>query len=151
QAFLANKTKGLPPCHPFRYPQEETYEDLLGPLRGKPTVWATCLFVDPIADIAVLGSPDNQALAEKSAAYDRLLDRRTALAIADAPAQGRERIKLRAFTGFVDRWIERKTPGRGSACVLSLGGRWLQGHVERSDNRLSFVPGRFFAGGMSGS
>jgi hypothetical protein len=35
---------------------------LLGPLKGKRTVWATCLFVDQIADIAVLGQPDNQAL-----------------------------------------------------------------------------------------
>ena len=37
-----------------------TYKALLGPLGAEPTVWASCLFVDPIADIAVLGQPDTR-------------------------------------------------------------------------------------------
>jgi hypothetical protein len=50
----------LPTPHPARYLEEETYPRILGPLgRKKLTVWAACLFADPIADIAVLGQPDN--------------------------------------------------------------------------------------------
>jgi hypothetical protein len=29
-------------------------------------VWAECLFVDPIADLAVLGAPDSQELHDKN-------------------------------------------------------------------------------------
>jgi hypothetical protein len=47
----------FPPCHAASYSEERTYEALLGPLRQKPTVWAECLIVDPIGDIAVLGKP----------------------------------------------------------------------------------------------
>ena len=89
-ARLANGTKGLPPCHPGRYLQEETYPNLLGPLGGKRTVWAQCMFADPVADIAVLGQPDNQALDKRADAYDALVDAMTVLSIADA---FREQIK----------------------------------------------------------
>jgi hypothetical protein len=39
------------------------------------------LFVDPIADLAVLGGPDNQVLSEKSDAYDDLVEGRSALPV----------------------------------------------------------------------
>ena len=59
--------KPLPPAHPFSYTEERTYGNLLGPLgKAKPTVWAECLFADPLADIAVLCSPDEQALFEQA-------------------------------------------------------------------------------------
>src|SRR5262245_19793104 len=47
-----------PRAHPARYVDDAIYKDILGPLSEKPTVWAECLYVDPIADIAILGSPD---------------------------------------------------------------------------------------------
>ena len=47
----------IPAPHPMRYLAEYTYRSLLGPLGGKCTVWAECLFADVMADIAVLGSP----------------------------------------------------------------------------------------------
>jgi hypothetical protein len=46
----------LPPAHPWSYEQERSYLNLLGSLGGKPSIAAECLFVDPIADIAVLES-----------------------------------------------------------------------------------------------
>jgi hypothetical protein len=107
----------LPPCHPARYLEEETYKRLLGPLSGKRTVWATCLFADPIADIAVLGQPDNQALSDEADAYDQLVEDMTKLAVADAPAQGSERLT------FGEHQIDNPTPGNGPARVLSLKGR----------------------------
>ena len=59
----------LPPAHAMSYTQERTYANLLGTVGGgKNTVCAECLFVDPIADIAVLGGPDNQD------AYDVLVE-----------------------------------------------------------------------------
>ncbi len=46
--------------------------------------------VGPIADIAVLGQPDNQDLSEQADSYDRLLEGMASLVVADAPAQGTE-------------------------------------------------------------
>jgi hypothetical protein len=142
---LANGTEGLPPSHPGRYLEEETYRDLLGLLEAKPTVWAKCLFVDPIADIAVLGQPDNQDLSEYADAYDALMDSATTLPVADAPAQGTEMLT------FGDYRVENPTPGEGLARVLSLEGRWHEGRVTRRGGWLAFEPGAFFVGGMSGS
>jgi len=36
-------------------------------------VWAECIFVDPIADLAVLCEPDNQELSAEAEAYQRLI------------------------------------------------------------------------------
>jgi hypothetical protein len=47
--------------------QEATFQNLLGPLGGEITVSAECVFIDPISDIAVLGTPeddDYEALIE---------------------------------------------------------------------------------------
>src|SRR5215467_14301412 len=49
----------LPPTQSFFRPEERTYGPLLAPLGNEPRAWAVCRFVDPIADIAVLGSPHN--------------------------------------------------------------------------------------------
>jgi hypothetical protein len=135
----------IPPPHPARYLNEETYQKLLGPLEGEPTVWAMCLFVDPIADIAVLCQPDNQALSDEADAYDHFVDGLEPFTVADAPAQGLER----AMSG--DFQIEHLAPGRGVARVLSLDGRWLDGKVQRRGGLLAFEPEDFFVGGMSGS
>jgi hypothetical protein len=142
---LANGIEGLPPSHPGRYLEEETYRDLLGRLGVKPTVWAACLFVDPIADIAVLGPPDNQDLSEQADSYDRLLEGMATLVVADAPAQGTEPLT------FGDHRVENPTPGEGLARVLSLKGRWREGRVTRRGGWLAFEPGEFFVNGMSGS
>jgi hypothetical protein len=48
----------LPPCGGY-LAGKQTYQALLGPLGAETnTVWADCLFVDPVADIAVLEAPD---------------------------------------------------------------------------------------------
>ena len=144
-AFLANDREGLPPCHPGRHLEEETYSKLLAPLGKKPTVWAACLFVDPIADIAVLGQPDNQALFNEAAAYDELVDNMATLAVADAPAQGFDVLMLG------DSEFKNPTPGEGPARELSLEGQWLEGQVTRRSGIVDFDPHRHFNSGMSGS
>jgi len=69
---------------------ENIYKRLLGPLGAKPTVWAHCLFADPVTDIAVLGQPDIQTLFDEADAYDQLVESMETLAIGNAPAEGRE-------------------------------------------------------------
>jgi hypothetical protein len=140
-----DKKRGLPSCHPWRFLNEQTYPRLLGPLGAKPTVWATCLFVDPIADIAVLGQPDNQALSQEADAYDRLVESMATLAVVDAPAQGVELLT------FSKQQVENPTPGEGPARVLSLDGHWREGRVRRFVGSLAFEPEELFEGGMSGS
>src|SRR5215472_851248 len=51
------------------------YPNLLGPIGGESTVWAECLFVDPVADIAVLGAPDYERLPDEAAAYRAFVER----------------------------------------------------------------------------
>jgi len=133
-------------AHPALYLHERTFEDLLAPLGAAPTVWAECLFVDPIADVAVLDSPDNQALYDQADAYEEMVAAMVPLVIAGAPKMGRERVP-----GFRGRSFEVDTPGRGSARVLSLAGEWMDYTVTAWRKWLSIDQGELVAGGMSGS
>jgi hypothetical protein len=56
----------LPPAHVWFYLEERTYADLAGRLGGTGKVWMECIFADPVSDIALLGSPDNQALYDEA-------------------------------------------------------------------------------------
>ncbi len=72
----------LPPAHGAAHYWERTYKGLLGSLDGsKKDVWAECLFVDPVADIAILDCPDEQELDEHADAYHALIDSAPALRI----------------------------------------------------------------------
>jgi hypothetical protein len=70
----------LPPAQSFFGPKMRNYGPLLAPLGEEPCVWAVCRFVDPIADIAVLGSPDSPHADE----YKALMELATALSISGA-------------------------------------------------------------------
>lgn len=72
------------PCYSYK---ETTYAKLLGPTGEEPSVWAECLFFDPVSDLAILGEPDNQVLGEESDEYARLVEGRKPLTIA-APGTG---------------------------------------------------------------
>ena len=67
----------LPPAQSFFEPKERIYGPLLAPLGDAPRAWAACRFVDPIADIAVLGSPGNPHADE----YKALMETATAFSI----------------------------------------------------------------------
>ena len=69
-------------------------------------MWAECLFIDPIADIAVLGPPDNQVFCDEREAYEAVVGEAVPLPVSDAPEQGR-------------------------AWLLSLDGRWFPCDVSR--------------------
>jgi hypothetical protein len=63
----------LPPACSASYEEERSFR-LLGTLDGKPNILAECLFVNPVADIAVLGAPDGQTFFDEAAAYDELTE-----------------------------------------------------------------------------
>jgi hypothetical protein len=95
----------LPPAHGAAYSSERAYTGLLGSLDGsKKDVWAECLFVNPVADVAVLGSPDEQQLPDKADAYSALTDDAPILRIDNAKSE----------TGW----------------VLALDGRWVRTNLE---------------------
>lgn len=64
------------------------YANLLGTIGTKPTGWAECLFVEPVADLAVLGTPDNQRLFDEAEAYEALVKSLIRFSVAKAPERG---------------------------------------------------------------
>jgi hypothetical protein len=128
----------LPPCHGFSYLEERTYQDLLGPLDGACTVWAECMFVDPVADIAMLAEADGQELFDQSEKYQELIEPALPLPIADPP------------------------PDPAPARLLSLDGRWYGCSVTTHGSHFLHItelahflhvtePAGEIQGGMSGS
>jgi len=118
----------LPPAlHSFGL-EARTYGPLLARRGEQPHAWAVCRFVDPIADIAVLGSPDNPYADD----YKALMETATALSFGDhvrhpvnfwAPAR---------LLSLDDRWF--------SCTIRHFGGPlWITHAAER------------VLGGMSGS
>jgi hypothetical protein len=79
----------FPPCHGASGLEERTYGSLLAPLGKKAAISVECMFADPIADIAVLGPPDNQELSKEADACEAFVESAAPIAIADAPEKGR--------------------------------------------------------------
>ena len=105
----------LPPPHLSSYTEERTYGRLLGPLNGKRKVWAECLFVDPVTDIAVLGAPDSQTFSEEEDAYYALTEAASVLPV--GPAQSGAGYLLSVKSA---KWIPVKlqvTRGPGGAWI----------------------------------
>jgi hypothetical protein len=119
----------LPPAHVAAYNAERSYANLLGRLADKKnSVWAYCMFVDPVSDIAILGPVDDQELSQEADAFDSLTENVTPFRI--APARS----------------------GRGY--VLSLGSpRWLPItlNVLRAMGGSSLAMTNVTQAGMSGS
>jgi len=141
----------LPPPHPAMHLHEKTFKNLLGPLDGECAVSAECLFADPIADIAVLGMPDNQALSKQAEAYERLIGTGPALPIA-AASQHKHRVRRPRFgKGHEVQSFRYAVPSRGRARALALDGHWQEYDVERWQGWLWLMFEQQFEPGMSGS
>jgi hypothetical protein len=108
---------------------------LLGPLAREPSVLAECIFIDPVADLAVFGEPDGQEYDTDP--YRRLTD--------SAPPFG---------LGKLTRRRQRHGPpaATSDALMLSLDGDWFacritsQGRVLRIEDAAQPI-----RRGMSGS
>jgi hypothetical protein len=75
----------LPPVA-ASHAKQRTYPALLGPLDdGKTPVAAECLFVDPIADIAVLGGPDSEVLSKDAADFEAFIAAHAVLPMTRTP------------------------------------------------------------------
>ncbi len=117
----------IPPPAAFLPKDEKTYQ-LMAPLgKREPKVWTECMFADPVADIAVLGPPDNQELFEEAEAYEELVADASALQIADPPPDG-------------------------PAWLLTLDGQWGRCDARHNGGPLwVFDAAEPIMGGMSGS
>lgn len=73
----------LPPAASISHISERTYRNLLGAIGKRRNVWAECVFVDPVADIAVLDSPHDQEFSEKADLYERLVGGATPLEVSE--------------------------------------------------------------------
>ena len=125
----------LPPPHGASYLTDRTYANLLAPLGEQPSVWCECLFVDPIADIAVLGAPDYEALSHEADAYEALVGAATPLTVAEPSSQP------------IDEDV-----ASCPAFLLSLDNQWFACKVDHSPNgMLNVDTARSIAAGMSGS
>ena len=118
----------LPPAQSFFEPKEHIYGPLLAHLGDEPRAWAVCRFVDPIADIAVLGSAGHPHADQ----YKALMETATALSIGGT---------LRHPVNF---WV----PAR----LLSLDGRWFSCTIRHFGGPLWIThAAERVHGGMSGS
>jgi hypothetical protein len=145
-------------AHGASHTHERTYADILGPLSGARTVYAECLFIDPIADLAVLGTPDYEAFSDEAEAYERLVDAAAPLRVGDLrltrPPIVRQSTALvdgKTVTFEIDPLLE---PPRweGSGWLISLRGRWFRCDVTAHNRALTISnPEQRIAGGMSGS
>jgi hypothetical protein len=90
-------------------------------------VWAECLFVDPISDIAILGPPDDQELFSEFEKYENLIKYAVPMVIADARP-------------------------KSTAWMLNLKGEWFRCAVRQNSGPLwVFNEVEEIVGGMSGS
>lgn len=127
----------LPPAHAASYASDRTYLNFLGTLdTDAPTVAAECLFADPVADIAVLGPPDNQEFGEEADGFEELMEASPTVRIGSL-------YRGHGAPG---------TPITRQGWMMSLAGQWIPtvlkvhfGFVGRSLETDATVPG------MSGS
>jgi hypothetical protein len=128
--------------------------NVLGPLDQKPTVWAECLFADPIAGIAVLGEPDAGSWSKESKAYDELVEPIPPLK-SIASLRSVEQVKSALRRNYVTPLRIADAPEEGRAWLLSLEGEWFQCAVTYT--KLFETPlfitteAQEIVGGMSGS
>jgi Trypsin-like peptidase domain len=137
----------LPPAHGMSYTEERLYPRLLGPLGRKPKVAAECLFVDPVADLAVLCSPDSQELSEEADAYDALVEAAVPLAIGTLSFTI-PRHSLPDGTEFPGQ-----AEAESEAWLLALNGHWFRCRVKSIEGRSLHISdaAEDIRGGMSGS
>lgn len=130
----------LPPPHPWSHSHERYYAKLLGPIEQRRSVWCECIFVNPVADIAVLSSVDSQGgLTKEYDDYGALVDDVEPFSIADVPGRG------------VGHHRERRSP----AWLYSLDSEWFQceaSYFGFNDSCLTIsTKARKIRSGMSGS
>jgi len=136
-----------PPAHPGRGLKDETYPKLIGPRNAEPSVTASCVFADPVADLAILGPPNNQELSDEYEHYEAFTAHLAPFNIDVPPPDSRlPRVRIRdAPLDFVPHTIS--VPGY----VLSLEGTWIDCHAAYYGGPFWIKPEEIVVRGMSGS
>ncbi len=117
----------LPPAHPGAFPAERTCPKLIGRLGGqKTTVWAECVFADPVADLAVLASPNDLHFGREAKAYETRIKKARPLPIGRLTFVSKTVPLLLSGTMFT---IPTPPTAESDAWVLSLDGRWFSCRV----------------------
>jgi hypothetical protein len=135
----------LPPPHGASFAEERTVFNFLGPLGEKPRVAAEIVFVDPVADIALLGTPDGQELYEEAEAYEALTEGAPPIPLAALEFMRPEHrlpdgnTFLGHPTAVADAWL------------LSLEGDWFACRVSVRGTLWVTDAAKPIVGGMSGS
>ena len=123
----------FPPCASISTTSERTYPKLLGAMGTRCSVWAECVFIDPVADIAVLGMPDTQDLYEDADAYDRLIDAMVPLRVSE----------LRGETANARLLPLNPNKLRSFRCIVRARGRgplWIEEPVQEIEGGMSGSP-----------
>jgi hypothetical protein len=97
---------------------------LLGRLGDEPSIAAEALFVDPVADIAILGTPDNQEMWEQAEAYDGLVEPTAPLPMAKLEFV-RKVLAVRDGQTFLG-----DPKAEADAWLLGLDGEWFSCRVS---------------------
>ena len=139
----------LPEAHSAAAYYDRTYK-LLAPLGDEPSVMAECFFVDPIADIAILGTPETQEMFEEAEQYDELLQKALPLWVADVRLR-EEKLPDLVFAGKSSPY-SRKT-GEAPAWMFSLDGHPFRctAHCDEYGPLWIEQSQADIVGGMSGS
>lgn len=119
----------LPPRESVIFPGTFPLADLLGNLDGNPAVSVQCLFVDPVADIAVLGMSEDQGIPLDG--YFAVTEQPEPLRIGKIAKEGRE-------------W-------KGWAWLPALDGEWVRVGTRFIGNGLLIEGTPKNSAGMSGS
>lgn len=115
----------IPPAHALASSWDRTYK-LLGSLDGtKDSIATECLFVNPVADIAVLGCPDGQELPEDGEAYEGLTENAPYFRI--GPAKSGLGSVLTLDLRWIDITLDVFTGLRGSSLVIDPTERGMSG------------------------
>lgn len=122
------------------YAEERTYRNFIGRLGTSPGVAAECVFVDPIADLAVFGEPDHEFDADQTLAYRQLVDRADAFSLGTLPGD--------------DPTTSGAPIATSEAMMLSLDDEWFNCRIVNINaSRIIWIeePAQPIRPGMSGS
>jgi hypothetical protein len=122
----ANCLPFFPPSDAATLLEERTFQNVIGPLGGRQTIWGECVFADRAADIAVLGPPDSQEFEGKYDAH-------------------------RAFVDTVGSLTVSNPSRRSAGHFLSLDGRWLSCDVRHQNGPLSLLAQEEISPAVAGS
>lgn len=85
-SFRSASSAGPDGQDPLSYPVQPVYTARIGAFGQRPDVSAECLFANPLADLAILGAPDDERGLEEIERYYELVTGASSIGISEIPA-----------------------------------------------------------------